>query len=83
MKKEKPICIIIALIVIAPFAFVFYFLPLLLKAVIRYILNFIRYILNKDNGLYTFSNCLTDVRRESKLFNKRWREMKSKGTYVD
>lgn len=78
MKKEnlKYIIIFIALIVIAPFAFMFYYFPLLPKA-------FIRYISDKDKGFHTFSDHLTSVRRNSWLFNKRYQEMRSKGTYVD
>ena len=78
MKKKiiYYIITIIALIVIVPFELLFFWLPSLFKA-------FLRYISDKDKGSYTFTDYLDDVRRESKSFNKGWREAASKGIYVD
>ena len=78
MKKEIIFYIItiIALIVIVPFELLFFWLPWLFKA-------FLRYISAKDKGSYTFYDYLTDIRHESKSFNKHWREAAAKGIHVD
>lgn len=78
MKKEiiYYIITIIALIVIVPFELLFFWLPSLFKA-------FLRYISDKDKGSYTFTDYLDDVRHESKSFNRHWQKMASKGIYVD
>ena len=78
MKKEiiSYIITIIALIVIVPFELLFFWLPSLFKA-------FLRYISDKDKGSYTFTDYLDDVRHESKSFNKHWREAAAKGIRVD
>ncbi len=70
------VIIFISNIVIVPFVLLFR-LPWIIKAYRRYTHDV------KDKSLYTFSEYLTDVRHRSKSFNKRWREMASKGIYLD
>ena len=77
MKRENKdvIIILITIIVFGPL-FLMVRLPWIIKA-------YKRYVSNKDNSYYTFYDYYTDVRHESKSFNKRWREMASKGIYWD
>lgn len=76
MKRENIFCIIIiiALIVIVPFALLFYWIPLFVKAFFLYI---------SDKSDLSFSEHLTTVRLHSRSFNKSWREAAAKGIYVD
>ncbi len=77
MKKDTILGIIFAIviIVIAPFILIRW-IPWVIKA-------YIRYISDKDKSSYSFSEHLTDVRHESKSFNRHWREMASRGIHVD
>ena len=77
MKKDKIVEFFytIVIIVIAPLVLISW-LPLMFKALLRYIAD-------KDKSFYTFSDHLTDVRRQSKSFTKHLQEMRSKGIYVD
>lgn len=73
-EKIYEVFLVIVVIAISPFVLL-YQVPWMIKA-------FFRYISDKDED-YSFSDHLTDVRRGSKSFNKRWREAASKGINLD
>lgn len=72
MKKDTILGIIFAIVIIV--IILTRWIPWMIKA-------YIRYISDKDKSSYYFY--LTCVRHESKSWNRHWREMASRGIYVD